>query len=285
MRFILEALKGAMIGIANVIPGVSGGTMAVVMGIYDKILMAATSIVKDFKASVKTLLPYVIGLLAGVLGFARVLEYLFAHFPVPTAFAFVGLISGAVPMLARNVRGNRAGVGDILAFLGMAAVVVVLPLLQGGGGAERTLSMNLLDMLMLVLLGMIASATMVVPGVSGSMVLMMLGYYQSVLGLVNQLTRAAAAMDWALAGQSLVMLLPFLVGALIGIVLTAKGIRYLLEHHARTTYWGILGLVLASPFAVLYGHSFAILSAGAWLASALALAVGLAVSMLMGKHE
>mgnify|MGYP002531224917 CR=1 FL=1 len=101
-------------------------------------------------------------------------------------------------------------------------------LLQGGGAAERTLSMNLWDMLLLVLLGMIASATMVVPGVSGSMVLMMLGYYQSVLGLVNQLTRAAAAMDWALAGQSIVMLLPFLLGALIGIVLTAKGIRYLL---------------------------------------------------------
>ena len=58
MRFILEALKGAMIGIANVIPGVSGGTMAVVMGIYDKILMAATNIVKDFKGSVKTLLPW-----------------------------------------------------------------------------------------------------------------------------------------------------------------------------------------------------------------------------------
>ena len=226
MRFILEALKGAMIGIANVIPGVSGGTMAVVMGIYDKILMAATNIVKDFKGSVKTLLPYVIGLLAGVLGFARVLEYLFAYFPVPTAFAFAGLILGAVPMLARNVRGGRVRAAGILAFLVMAAVVVVLPLLQGGGAAERTLSMNLWDMLLLVL-------------------------------LVNQLTRAAAAMDWALAGQSLVMLLPFLLGALIGIVLTAKGIRYLLEHHTRTTYWGILGLVLASPFAVLYGHNFA----------------------------
>ncbi len=285
MRFILEALKGAMIGIANVIPGVSGGTMAVVMGIYDKILMAATNIVKDFKGSVKTLLPYVIGLLAGVLGFARVLEYLFAYFPVPTAFAFAGLILGAVPMLARNVRGGRVRAAGILAFLVMAAVVVVLPLLQGGGAAERTLSMNLWDMLLLVLLGMIASATMVVPGVSGSMVLMMLGYYQSVLGLVNQLTRAAAAMDWALAGQSIVMLLPFLLGALIGIVLTAKGIRYLLEHHTRTTYWGILGLVLASPFAVLYGHNFAVLSAGAWLASALALAGGLAVSLLLGKNE
>ncbi len=285
MRFILEALKGAMIGIANVIPGVSGGTMAVVMGIYDKILVAATNIVKDFKGSVKTLLPYVIGLLVGVLGFARVLEYLFAHFPVPTAFAFVGLILGAVPMLARNVKGKGLHVGDVIAFLVMAAVVIVLPLVQGGGGTERMLTMNLWNMLLLVLLGMIASATMVVPGVSGSMVLMMLGYYQSVLGLVNQLTRAAAAMDWGAVGQSMVMLLPFLLGALIGIVLTAKGIRYLLEHHPRTTYWGILGLVLASPFAVLYGHSFAVLSAGAWIASALALAGGLAVSLLLGKNE
>lgn len=231
------------------------------------------------------MLPYVIGLLVGVLGFARVLEYLFAHFPVPTAFAFVGLILGAVPMLSRHVKNSRVRFGDMIAFVAMAAIVIVLPLLQGGGGTVRTLSMNLWDMLLLVLLGMIASATMVVPGVSGSMVLMMLGYYQSVLGLVNQLTRAAAAMDWGTMGHSVVMLLPFLLGALIGIVLTAKGIRFLLEHHARTTYWGILGLVLASPFAVLYGHSFAALPAGVWLASALTLAGGLAVSLLLGKNE
>ena len=88
MRFILDILRGAIIGIANVIPGVSGGTMAVVMGVYDKILIAATNIVKDFKGSLKTLLPYGVGLLLGILGFAQILEFLFANFPVPTAFAF-----------------------------------------------------------------------------------------------------------------------------------------------------------------------------------------------------
>lgn len=107
------------------------------------------------------MLPYVIGLLVGVLGFARVLEYLFAHFPVPTAFAFVGLILGAVPMLSRHVKNSRVRFGDMIAFVAMAAIVIVLPLLQGGGGTVRTLSMNLWDMLLLVLLGMIASATMV----------------------------------------------------------------------------------------------------------------------------
>lgn len=283
MHLILDILRGAIIGIANVIPGVSGGTMAVVMGIYDKILFAATNIGKDWKGSLKTLLPYGIGLLLGILGFAQVLEFLFANFPIPTAFAFVGLILGAVPMLAKNVKGGGFRISYAIAFILMAALVIVLPLLQGG--AEHTLTLSPLSMLITVVLGMIASATMVVPGVSGSMVLMLLGYYESVLTLVNDAVRALTSFDWATLGSCLLMLLPFVVGALIGIVLTAKGIRFLLERFPKATYWGILGLVLSSPFAVLFGYDFAIVTAGGWIASVLSLAGGLAISLLLGKEE
>jgi putative membrane protein len=132
---------------------------------------------------------------------------------------------------------------------------------------------------------MIASATMVVPGVSGSMVLMLLGYYESVLALINDAVRALVAMDWAAVGSYVLMLLPFVLGALIGIVLTAKGIRFLLELQPKLTYWGILGLVLSSPFAVLYGYDFLALGIGGWVASLLALAGGLAISLLLGKEE
>ena len=287
---IKSILKGMVIGIANIIPGVSGGTMMVSMGIYDKAIHCITHLFSEFKKSILFLLPIFIGMGIAIVGSSFGLEYLFAQFPVQTSLLFIGLVLGGLPIIIKSVKkenaaGKKTNAGHIIIGLLFFAVVAGMALLGEKEGAAANMSFTLINVLKLFGVGIVASATMVVPGVSGSMVLMMLGYYQSVLGLVNQLTRAAAAMDWALAGQSIVMLLPFLLGALIGIVLTAKGIRYLLEHHTRTTYWGILGLVLASPFAVLYGHNFAVLSAGAWLASALALAGGLAVSLLLGKNE
>ena len=85
MKFIKDILRGAMIGVANIIPGVSGGTMMVSMGIYDKIIWAINHIFKEFKASVKTLFPYAIGMLASIAGLSFCITYFFEHFPLQTA--------------------------------------------------------------------------------------------------------------------------------------------------------------------------------------------------------
>ena len=100
MNFILDIIRGAVIGIANIIPGVSGGTMMVTMGIYDKLIGSITGIVKNFKKSIKTLSPYIIGMAVGIGAFAFLLtKVLLVKAPLPTAFAFIGLIVGGVPVL------------------------------------------------------------------------------------------------------------------------------------------------------------------------------------------
>ncbi len=99
MSFIIKILKGVVIGIANVIPGVSGGTMMVSMGIYDKIIGSVNNLFKDFKKSIMTLLPYLIGMLIGIAGFSVSVEWLFSNFPLQTALCFVGLISGGLPVI------------------------------------------------------------------------------------------------------------------------------------------------------------------------------------------
>src|SRR5699024_10621211 len=99
MTSLLDILRGIVIGIANIIPGVSGGTMAVSMGIYDKLIGAVTGLFKHFKDSVKLLLPLGIGMAIGIVGFGFLLEYLLANFVLATCLTFVGLILGGLPIL------------------------------------------------------------------------------------------------------------------------------------------------------------------------------------------
>lgn len=110
-------LKGVMMGVANIIPGVSGGTMAVSMGIYDKMIHAATHLFSEFKKSMKILIPIVIGMGIGIVVLARIIEYMFAHIPFQTNLLFIGLIIGGLPAIAGKVKGKTIRLGHILAFL------------------------------------------------------------------------------------------------------------------------------------------------------------------------
>ena len=110
-------LKGVVIGIANIIPGVSGGTMAVSMGIYDKMIHAATHLFSEFKKSMKILIPIVIGAALGIVVLARVIEMMFEKIPFQTNLLFIGLIVGGLPAITRKVKGKSIRLGHILSFL------------------------------------------------------------------------------------------------------------------------------------------------------------------------
>lgn len=109
MKTFFEILRGVVIGLANIIPGVSGGTMMVSMGIYDTIIGCINSLFKDFKKCIKTLWPYALGMVAGILGLAKLITYLLGTFPLPTNMAFIGLILGGLPMIVRKMKGEKTG--------------------------------------------------------------------------------------------------------------------------------------------------------------------------------
>lgn len=280
MKFLLDVLRGVVIGIANVIPGVSGGTMAVSMGIYDKLIGAINGLLRQFGRSVRTLLPLALGMAVGVGGFTFAVEYLLARHTLATCLTFVGLILGGLPILVRSLRaglakkpGHKLGVGEAAAFAALLAVGVGMPLLQGGEGGVQALAPGAGMALLLFVLGVVASATMVIPGVSGSMVLMILGYYYGILNSVTGLLTSLKALDWAGVARGMLLLVPFGLGVLLGIFLIAKLINYLFEHFPTHTYCAIIGLIVSSPFAILY--SAGVFSAGfSW--------GGLAVGLLLG---
>ena len=259
MNFILDMLKGAVIGIANVIPGVSGGTMAVSMGIYNKLISSVSHLFSQFKKSIRTLLPILIGCVIGIVCFTYTIKYLLTNQPLPTCLTFLGLILGGVPVLIREMktgirksRRRRLTAMNVLAFLVMFLLAAALPFLKESTDTLTTLTATPGTMIVLFFMGIIAAATMVIPGVSGSMILMILGYYYGVINSITGFMDALKAGNWnALLGEAAI-LIPFGIGCVLGIFLIAKLIEYLFERHTVSTYAAILGLILSSPFGIFH---------------------------------
>ena len=175
---IKSILKGMVIGIANIVPGVSGGTMMVAMGIYDKLLHCITHLFREFKKSVLFVLPIAIGMVIAIAGSSFGLTWLFDHFPLQTTLVFVGLILGGLPAIYGKVKGQKIKVGHLIAGLLFFALVVGMAVLGETEETNTVLTLDFVNMLKLLGVGVIASATMIIPGVSGSMVLMLLGYFK-----------------------------------------------------------------------------------------------------------
>lgn len=253
MDFIREVLKGILVGIANITPGVSGGALAVSMGIYDKIIGAITHIVKDTRRSIIILLPYGIGAVTGVVLLSFAIEFLFMKYPFQTSLTFIGLIMGGVPALLGTLKGKRVGIPGYLTCGVLFAAIMVMTLWGGGIGKTADLSPTPIHIVKLFGIGMIGAATMIIPGVSGTMLLMMMGYYQPIISSINRFLVCFATGEWGDALVECSVLIPFGLGILIGMFLCAKLIEWLLEHHMVLTYCAILGLVFSSPVIILMG--------------------------------
>ena len=284
LQWILDVLRGAVIGVSNIIPGVSGGTMAVSMGIYDRVIYAVNNLFKQFRKSFREILPILIGVLIGLFAFAALIGTLLGtksdEIPItrlPTNFAFIGLILGGLPAIYKRVNMKSAKIPGVLLFLVFLALVVILPLLNPP--EARTLDHSFGTILLMVLLGAISSSTMVIPGISGSMIMMLLGYYNSVINAMNDLR----AGNWS----SLVLLLPYVVGLIVGIVFIAKLMNFLLKKYAALTFSAIFGLVIGSPVALLMQNRecFPLANAGNWIASIVCLVIGFAIAWFMSALD
>lgn len=258
MTFIMDMIKGVFIGIANIIPGVSGGTMAVSLGIYDKLIASVSNLLKDWKKSLMTLLPIILGCGAGIIGFSYAINYLLEKHTFVTCMTFVGLILGGIPVLVRSLRKElrkanfSIGISGVISFLVLFAVAALLPMINSDTEVLKTFTASPGTLIGLFLVGVVASATMVVPGVSGSLVMMVLGYYYGILETITSFLSAVKSMDMAGIMNGFILLMPFGIGVLLGIFLIAKLITFLFERYGIQTYCAILGLIAASPFAIFY---------------------------------
>ena len=280
---IKNIIKGAIIGIANIIPGVSGGTMAVSMGIYDQLIHCITHLFSEFKKNLKFLIPIFLGAGIGLVGLSFVIEYLFDVAPLETNLLFIGLIIGGLPAMWKRVKGNAIKIPHILAFAVFFALVVGLAALGNAEGTDVVLQPGFSNGIMLFIVGVIAAATMIIPGVSGSMILLLLGYYNPIVSEINNFIRALVAMDFAALWRGVLIFVPFGLGVVAGIFGIAKIIEIVFRKFPLVAYWAIIGLIVSSPFAIVLMSSFGTITVIRILVGIVALALGTFTAYKLGE--
>lgn len=278
-------LQGMVIGIANIIPGVSGGTLMVAMGIYDRLLHCITHLFSEFKKSLLFLAPIALGMGIAIIAGTFGLEYFFDKFPLQTNLMFIGLIIGGLPAIWAKVKGNSIRAGHLLIGVIFFAWVVGMALLSKNEGATPDLTFSVTNALKLSGVGIVAAATMVIPGVSGSMVLMLMGYYHPIINTVNDLVLALTERDGNQILQGLGILVPFGIGLVAGVFLIAKLVEIIFEKFPIHAYWAIIGLIVASPIAILSisTGTFPTVTPLGIMTGVVALAAGVCVAVRLGE--
>lgn len=250
MKKQLEDLyKGIIIGIANVIPGLSGGTIAIVLNVYDKFINSFKNLLSHPFKTIKDIWGLLLGIAIGIAVSTYIIVELVRSFPIPTTMLFVGFIIGGIPRIYQNVKVEKKTIVDFLIFLGSIIILVGLPFIPG---RELDIVVDVKTMIILFIVGIIVASTMIIPGISGSMILMALGYYMFIMGTVTDFLVSVVHFQVTDILTFLIPLIPFGIGVLLGVVFISKIISKLLVKYSKAFYCAVLGLLIASPYAVIY---------------------------------
>ena len=253
MNILRTLAIGIIIGMANVIPGVSGSTIAVVFGIYDTFINAITLNIKKLRLNKKFVLPIIAGMASGVLIFSKIITVLYERFPVQTNFFFTGLIIGSIPMLAalatktkKGTKIEKSKIASIIicALIGIA-VMILFSILESSFGTSQDMAgplpaFSVKLALLIFIAGLLGAVAMIVPGISGSLLMLIMGVYPIVIKSIPALFLPESFFT------ALILLLPNGFGVLAGLLIGAKLIKNLLEKAPNHAYAVILGLLCGS---------------------------------------
>ena len=246
---IKNIIGGIAVGIANVIPGVSGGTMMVLLGIFDKVMEAIPGILHfkspKWKEYAIFLLQVLVGVAVGLVGFAKILEVLFEILPIQTMYWFIGLIAFSIPVFMKSeMKGSKF---YPISFVVGMAIVIVLQIMNPGDAINVDVvfpAITITHLLTMIVVGFIGGFTMFLPGVSGSMVLLIIGQYHLFKSYLANVT--------SFEMNILVPLAFMAIGVLIGIVVSAKVLKVALDKNKPATLSSLLGLIISSTLVLFY---------------------------------
>ena len=243
MEAIKNFLRGILIGISNAIPGVSGGTMAVVLNVYDRILYAVS--LRNIKENLKFLIPLGMGATIGIFALSKVIIPLRDNYPMILGFCFMGLIIGSIPTIYRHAveEGEDTHIRNVTVGIAAFLIMVVMSMMDQDGMVNQTLAemggLNLKTGIMLFVGTAVASIAMIIPGISGSLVMLLIGTYTVVM-------EAISSFDF-------MVLIPVAMGGTLGLIVGIKLIKNFMRFHPQMLYYGILGLVAGSLFPIYPG--------------------------------
>ncbi|MEN1968359.1 DUF368 domain-containing protein [Lentibacillus sp. N15] len=261
--------RGILMGASDVIPGVSGGTIAVLLGIYDRLIAAINGIFgRGWKRQLSFLIPLAIGVGIAILALSRLITWLLDNYVVPTQFFFLGLIIGILPYLFHQADAKRTfRVNHYLLLLIGAILIGSLVFLHKGSPAEIA-EMTTSTYVLLFFSGFLASSAMILPGISGSFMLLVIGVYPTIMHAVSHLRLDILAVTG--------------IGIVAGIIIMSKVIHFFLERFKLATFALIIGSVIGSIIVVFPGWPITLPLV---LLSIATFAIGLLVAYILGRVE
>lgn len=265
LQFLFRIIQGALIGLGAVLPGISGGVLGVIFGIYKPIMELLSNPFKNFKTHVPKLIPVFIGGVIGFLGVANILAFFLNKYPDPSVCLFIGLISGMLPSLFREAGEQGRTKGSWISLV--VCMVFIFALLIGLKMTSIEVAPNFLWYLFC---GFCLALSVIAPGMSFSTLLMPLGLYTPFIDGIGHL-------DFS-------VLIPGGIGALLTVIILAKAINALFTHHYSLAFHGIIGIVIAATVMIVPFSSFAA-SAGQALINAVCIIVGVVLALLLDKFN
>lgn len=265
MKYLKNFLKGIAIGVATLIPGVSGGTMAIILGVYDNLIHAISSFFEDWKKNIVILLEIGLGGLVGLVLFSGLLEKAITSYPHMMQFLFMGIIIGGLPVLYKKSTssGKREMADFLLLVIGFVAVLLLSK--EPSTTTAMATSQGIMSMVFLFFGGIVIAVALVLPGISGSFMLLALGLYGITLNAINSF--------------NVPFLIPLGLGVVVGTLGTTKLIEKFLQKYPSKAYMLIMGFVIGSLLPVFPGipEGFQIVT------SAIAFILGFIVIFILGK--
>ena len=263
--FALRILQGALIGLGAVLPGISGGVLCVVFGIYTILMEFLADPFRKMKTHLPKLLPVIIGIVIGFLGIAGLLSFVLDRYPAPSVCLFIGLIGGMLPSLWREAGQEGRSKASYVSLLIAAALIFALLI------GLRVLSVEITpNFFWYLFCGFCLALSVIAPGMSFSTLLMPLGLYQPFVD--------------GISGFDFGILIPAGIGALATVILFAKAVDSLFKHHYSVSFHAIVGVVIAATVMIVPVDSF-ITSIGSAIINVVCLIVGIIAALALDKFN
>ena len=246
MSKVLSTIKAIFIGITNVIPGISGGTVAVVFKLYHRLIDAVALFTKHPIKAIISIWDILLGILIGLLLGFVVLSYTYELWPVAITLFFIGLLLGGLKPIFEKVKGNF-NIVNIIVMVISFSIIATLPLLP----ERTTIDHGWVYFVILFIVGIIAAFAGFAPGISGSLMLMILGYYRHVLELGKNVFEALRTGQFEGIFNNIIPLTVLFVGLVVGFFISIKTITKILESYEVPFYFSVLGMLIASPVSIM----------------------------------
>jgi len=269
---IKHFFEGALLGVSLLAPGLSVATVAMVLGIYEQLL----DLVNDFfsskwKSTIMVLIPLGIGAISGVFASSHMIALATEYFPTQIYFLFLGFVLGAIPLLLKTADAKNTFKKKHVILLGIVAILVAsLNWAPTSDTDHVVIGLDIVTIIRLLITGAITTSAMLLPGLSAALILLLLGTYS----MLNQ----------ALSTLNIPVLIILVVGGLIGLILSSRGIKFLLNNFLDFTYAASIGMVSGS-IVVIYGLAEPSLNPMELVTSFLALAVGFFGVVLLERKK